>query len=311
MQNLMEYEDLPDKEDLARETEPDVDRVPEQAPRGRPPAGLGARARLLGVGAFLLLAGALAYGGWNYLAHYRAVMATAQQSRDFVPSVQVGEVRMNDSKLSVTLPGTTAAFSAANIYARASGYIEKRDVDIGDHVKAGQLLAQITAPELDHQISQAEATLGQSQATLLQTQANTELAHVTNDRNSPLVKQGWVTTQQGDTDALDPEGAGGRHRRGAGQHRGVAGETSSAAAAKGLSAGRRPVRRRRDPTQRRRRQPGAGRRGERHLHVRRDAKRRDPHLRLCAAGRGVRAQRLASRPSSVSRKFRAGRFRAK
>jgi RND family efflux transporter MFP subunit len=201
-QNLMEYEDLPDKEDLAREIEPDVDRVPEHAPRGRPPAGLGARARLLGFGAFLLLAGALAYGGWNYLAHYRAVMATAQQSRDFVPSVQVGEVRMNDSKLSVTLPGTTAAFSAANIYARASGYIEKRAVDIGDHVKAGQLLAQITAPELDHQISQAEATLGQSQATLLQTQANTELARVTNDRNIPLVKQGWVTTQQGDTTRL-------------------------------------------------------------------------------------------------------------
>jgi RND family efflux transporter MFP subunit len=199
---MIQHEDVPDKDDLAREIEPDVDRIPEH-PSGKPPQPrLGVRARLLGLGAFLLLVGALAYGGWNYLTRYRAVMATAQQSQDFVPSVQVGEVRARDSKRSVTLPGTTAAFSAANIYARASGYIERRSVDIGDHVKTGQLLAQITAPELDHQISQAEATLGQAQATLLQTQANTELARVTNDRNIPLVKQGWVTTQQGDTTRL-------------------------------------------------------------------------------------------------------------
>ena len=60
----------------------------------------------------------------------------------------------------VTLPATTSAFAAANIFARASGYVAKRYVDIGDHVKAGDLLAEIVAPELDHQIAQAEATLG-------------------------------------------------------------------------------------------------------------------------------------------------------
>ena len=100
----------------------------------------------------------------------------------------------------VSLPATTSAFSAANIFARASGYIAKREVDIGDHVKAGQLLAEIVAPELDHQISQAEATLGQLQAGLQQAQANRELAKVTWDRDGPLVKQGWLTAQQGTTD---------------------------------------------------------------------------------------------------------------
>jgi RND family efflux transporter MFP subunit len=69
-------------------------------------------------------------------------------------------------------------------------------------VKAGDLLAQITAPELDHQIAQAEATLSQTQATLQQTQASRDLAQVTNDRDSALVKKGWVTPQQGDTDRL-------------------------------------------------------------------------------------------------------------
>ena len=68
--------------------------------------------------------------------------------------------------------------------------------------KAGDLLAQITAPELDHQIAQAEATLSQDKATLQQTQASRELARVTNDRDSILVKKGWLTPQQGDTDRL-------------------------------------------------------------------------------------------------------------
>jgi multidrug efflux pump subunit AcrA (membrane-fusion protein) len=100
------------------------------------------------------------------------------------------------------LPATTTAFEAANIFARTSGYIEKRYVDIGDRVKAGTLLADITAPELDHQITQAKATLTQVQATLQQTQASRDLADVTNMRDSKLVKQGWLTLQQGDNDRL-------------------------------------------------------------------------------------------------------------
>jgi RND family efflux transporter MFP subunit len=100
------------------------------------------------------------------------------------------------------LPATTTAFEAANIFARTSGYIEKRYVDIGDRVKAGDLLANITAPELDHQIAQAKATLAQSEASLQQTQASRDLADVTNGRDSKLVTQGWLTRQQGDNDRL-------------------------------------------------------------------------------------------------------------
>src|SRR5437899_4454338 len=94
------------------------------------------------------------------------------------------------------------AFEAANSFARNNGNIEKRYVDIGDRVKAGALLADITAPELDHQITQAKATLALNQATLQQTQASRELAEVTNARDSRLVKQGWLTLQQGDNDRL-------------------------------------------------------------------------------------------------------------
>ena len=158
-------------------------------------------AALLGGTALLLLVGGLA----------RAPGATAGQPRrcgycareqGVYPHVRVAAVRASDGTTTVTLPATTTAFEAANIFARTSGYIEKRYVDIGDQVKAGDLLANIVAPELDHQITQAKATLAQNRATLQQTEASRDLAQVTNARDSNLVKQGWLTLQQGDNDRL-------------------------------------------------------------------------------------------------------------
>jgi RND family efflux transporter MFP subunit len=157
---------------------------------------------LLGGSALLLLVGALGIGGFRHYQAELAVAATAQQSRTLVPDVRVAAVRASDSKITVTLPATTTAFEAATIFARTSGYIEKRYVDIGDQVKAGVLLAEITAPELDHQIAQAKATLDQNRASLQQTQASRDLADVTNARDSKLVTQGWLTRQQGDNDRL-------------------------------------------------------------------------------------------------------------
>ena len=105
----------------------------------------------------------------------------------------------------MSLPGTTSAFATADIFARASGYVVKRYVDIGDQVKQGQLLAEISAPEIDHQIAQAQATLSQSEAALRQQQANADLAGVTWGRDKPLVQQGWVTAQQGSVDQQNLE----------------------------------------------------------------------------------------------------------
>ena len=158
--------------------------------------------RLFALAILLPLAGGLAYGARGHYTAERAVTSFARQERDFVPDVRVAEVRASDSTITITQPATTLAFEAANIYARTSGYIQSRKVDIGDHVKAGAVLADITAPELDHQIAQAQATLAQNEATLNQTVASRELARVTNDRDSRLVQQGWVTLQQGDTDRL-------------------------------------------------------------------------------------------------------------
>jgi RND family efflux transporter MFP subunit len=184
---------------------PPIDRGTEQSPMPDGNARHGYGRQLLGTSVMLLLAGGLGYGGWRNYTRHNEVSAIAEQQRDFVPTVQVAQVRASGDKVAVTLPGTTFAYEAANIFARTYGYIEKRNVDIGDHVKAGDVLAELTAPELDHQISQAEATLSQTQATLNQNQASMQLAQVTNDRTGTLVKQGWATVQLGDTNRLSLE----------------------------------------------------------------------------------------------------------
>ena len=154
----------------------------------------------LGLGVLVVLAAALAFGAYRSYSQNLQAVATTQQRRDFVPTLRAQAVQASGDYVAVTLPATTAAFSVANIFARASGYIDKRNVDIGDHVKEGELLVQIVAPELDHQIAQAKATLAQLEATVQQTQANKELARVTWGRDSPLVDKGWVTPQQGTID---------------------------------------------------------------------------------------------------------------
>jgi RND family efflux transporter MFP subunit len=163
------------------------------------------RAQLLGLAVLLLLIGALTLGMWRHYAQHRQVSLAAEQRRDFVPSVRTEAVATSGSVIHVTLPGTTSAFDAANIFARASGYISKRYVDIGSRVKAGQLLVEISAPEVEDQIAQAEANLIQAEASLRQIGATRELARVTNVRTTSLVAQGWATKQQGDTDRLNYE----------------------------------------------------------------------------------------------------------
>src|SRR5260221_9723074 len=174
----------------------------------KPPARAGRRwgGRLFALGGFVLLVGGLSLGAWGNLSRQQEAMATAEQAREFVPSLRVATIEPSPGTVSVTLPGTTAAFAAANIYARATGYIVKRNVDIGDRVKAGELLAQLAVPELDDQISQNEATLNQLKSALDQAEATRKLAQMTWDRNGQLVRDGWVTRQQGDVDLQNLKG---------------------------------------------------------------------------------------------------------
>jgi multidrug efflux pump subunit AcrA (membrane-fusion protein) len=143
-----------------------VDRDTQNPQKARPKVRRRWGVRLFAVGAFSLLAGGVALGAWRHYSQEQVVTATAKDERDFVPRVRVAMVKANTAVMSVTLPATTAAFAQAEIYARATGYIAKRNIDIGDRVKQGDLLAELAVPEQDDQISQNEATRNQLQAAL-------------------------------------------------------------------------------------------------------------------------------------------------
>src|SRR3984957_5774463 len=153
--------------------------------------------------AALLVGAGVAFGVWRHSLAEAEVNATSEQRRSIIPAVRVTTVRSNDGMTAALLPASTNAFEAANFMARITGYVAKRYVDIGDHTKAGQLLAEISAPELDHQIAQAQATLALSQAALNQAKAKREIASVTWNRDSNLAGQGWITSQQADTERLN------------------------------------------------------------------------------------------------------------
>ena len=103
------------------------------------------------------------------------------------------------------LPGNMEAVTEAPVLARADGYLRKRYADIGDHVKKGQLLAEVDSPELDQQVAQARAQLMQAEAAekqaganLEQGKANEALAHVTAVRWANLLTKGAVSRQEND-----------------------------------------------------------------------------------------------------------------
>src|ERR1700739_1718490 len=177
---------------------PDRD-APETPPSG-PSRRRGPGGRLLGLGVLLLFIAALGLGVWRHYQQHRQVMDTAEQQANFVPTVRVQEVTQRLGTENVTLPATTLGFKAANIYARASGYVLKRYVDIGDHVKAGQLLTEITAPEVEAQVAQYQNGLQQAQAMIRQNEAQRALTDVTSRRISVLAKDGWATWEDRDTD---------------------------------------------------------------------------------------------------------------
>jgi RND family efflux transporter MFP subunit len=173
-----------------------------------PPTPPPSRPRTLRVVIFLLLfvvvAAGIVFFGIN--ARIQTAAAVKETTRELaIPSVAVIHAKPGAVKNEVVLPGNIQAFTDSPIYARSSGYLKQWNVDIGAHVKAGQVLATIEAPELDQQVRQAKATIQQTQASLDQAianeqqgKANEEIARVTAQRWQNLVAKGAVSRQEND-----------------------------------------------------------------------------------------------------------------
>ena len=157
------------------------------------------------LGATVLVAVAF-FAGYLPQERRRVVIAAeAREEEQALPRVETVTVRRSDRKSGLVLPGNIQPIEEAPILARADGYIEKRLVDIGDHVTAGQPVANIEAPELIDQLTQAKAVVVQAQAGIEQALANfeqgksdMELARLTADRSGKLVGKGAVSRQEND-----------------------------------------------------------------------------------------------------------------
>jgi multidrug efflux pump subunit AcrA (membrane-fusion protein) len=153
----------------------------------------------------LILAAALLAGYLPRRTTTRQLDRAAAVFRSTPPLVNAATVKRAPSQTDVSFPGSVTPITEAYIFARATGYLKRRYVDIGDRVAAGQLLAEIDAPDLDLQVAQAEASLaqaqgqlGQAEATLEQLIATRDLAAVTWKRYQVLTKTGAVSRQAGD-----------------------------------------------------------------------------------------------------------------
>lgn len=157
------------------------------------------------LGAAILIAVAFLAGYIPLRQRQSTLFIEAREEQQALPRVEVIQVARSNAQSGLQLPGSIQAITEAPILARADGYVERRLVDIGDRVKAGQLLARIDAPELSDQVTQAKASVGQAQAALEQANANvqqgktdTELARVMAQRSQHLVGRGAVSRQDDD-----------------------------------------------------------------------------------------------------------------
>ena len=139
---------------------------------------------------------AIAFVVWNIISAHRAA-AKLVQATDDAAIVTVNTTHpqpTNTAGSELVLPGSVQADIDAPIYARTSGYLKRWYVDIGARVKAGQLLAQIDTPEVQQQLSQAEADVANAEA-------NSRIAQVTAERWESLRKTDSVSRQDADEKA--------------------------------------------------------------------------------------------------------------
>jgi len=113
-----------------------------------------------------------------------------------IPSVAVIYADPGALTATIELPGRLEAYNRAPIYARVNGYLKSWSVDIGARVKAGDVIAEIDAPDLDQQLLQARADLANQQA-------SAKLSEVTLARRRTLIASNFVSMQEIDERTAD------------------------------------------------------------------------------------------------------------
>jgi len=168
-----------------RSPEPAANGAPGANPHKQPAPGSG---RLV----FIVLAVLLVAGAFSIARRLTEKGALAKETeRLAVPTVGVTRPMAEPAADQLVLPAQLQAYVESAIYARTNGYLLRWTRDIGSHVKKGELLAEIDTPEIDQELSQA-------QAARQQTEAQMQLAQSTADRWINLRKTDSVSQQEAD-----------------------------------------------------------------------------------------------------------------
>jgi membrane fusion protein (multidrug efflux system) len=166
---------------------------------GTQPARTSSRRGLIGGTLFAaVIVGGLLLGFIPRWQQSRAAVADMNQLA--IPTVSVVSPAPGKSESGLLLPAEIRPWQEASIYARANGYLKNWVADIGAHVQAGQLLAEIETPDLDQQLMQAKAQLNLAQA-------NLHLAETTDVRWQQLLKSGSAAQQDADDKTAAREAA--------------------------------------------------------------------------------------------------------
>jgi RND family efflux transporter MFP subunit len=153
--------------------------------RKSPPANLKFKAMV----ALAIAIGIVAWGMSSRMKDKTALENVKQEQA--IPTVSIVQPALRQDAQVLTLPGNLQAYYSATVYARVNGYLKHWLVDIGDKVKAGQLMADIETPELDQQLKQSEANLDTAIA-------NVKLTEITSARWQNLLKSDSVSQQEAD-----------------------------------------------------------------------------------------------------------------
>ena len=135
--------------------------------------------------------------GYGFIGRAQSKQEVVQWTNtQAVPTVALVQPTPANPHQTLTLPGNIQPYNRAAIFARVNGYVKSWDHDIGSPVKAGQALADIDAPDLDQQLSQAKATLAS-------VRANLQIASLTANRNNILLQKQIVAQQLADQTTAD------------------------------------------------------------------------------------------------------------
>jgi len=140
---------------------------------------------------------ALALGVWGEISRVLARAALSRETAETaIPTVATVTAQPSTVAEDLVLPGAVQAYIEAPIYARTSGYLKSWRTDIGTPVVKGQLLAEIDTPEVDQELSQAQADLATARA-------NESLSKSTNVRWQGLLATESVSKQDADEKSGD------------------------------------------------------------------------------------------------------------